>query len=103
MPTAVVIGAGFGGLSVAGRLAMAGYSVTVLERRSVPGGRCAEIVREGHRFEVGPSIILVPSAYEEAFAALGVKLHDVCKFVKVNVFASQFPCSGRHHSRTKKA
>lgn len=82
-PTALVIGAGFGGLSVAGRLAAAGYSVTMLERRDVPGGRCAEIVRDGHRFDVGPSIVLVPSAFEEAFAALGVKLRDVCEFVKV--------------------
>jgi len=53
-PTAIVIGAGFGGISVAGRLARAGYSVTCLEKAATPGGRCAELVRDGHRFDSLP-------------------------------------------------
>jgi hypothetical protein len=36
------------------------------------------------RFDCGPSIILVPSAYEEAFDAMGVRLHEVCDLVKVD-------------------
>ena len=36
------------------------------------------------RFDVGPSIILVPSAFEEAFDAMGVKLREVCEFIKVD-------------------
>jgi phytoene desaturase (3,4-didehydrolycopene-forming) len=83
-PTAIVIGAGFGGMSVAGRLARAGYSVTCLEKHATPGGRCAEIIRDGHRFDVGPTIILVPSAFREAFSALDDDLDAQCELIKVN-------------------
>jgi phytoene dehydrogenase-like protein len=83
-PTAIVIGAGFGGISAAGRLARAGYSVTCIERHATPGGRCCEIVEQGHRFDVGPSIILVPSAYREAFTAMGDDLDRQLEFVRVD-------------------
>jgi phytoene desaturase len=38
-PTAVVIGAGFGGLAAAVRLACKGWRVQVLEKLDAPGGR----------------------------------------------------------------
>jgi phytoene desaturase (3,4-didehydrolycopene-forming) len=83
-PNAIVIGAGFGGISAAGRLARAGYSVTCIEKHSTPGGRCCEIVEQGHRFDVGPSIILVPSAYREAFTAMGDDLDRHLDFLRVD-------------------
>jgi phytoene dehydrogenase-like protein len=83
-PTAIVIGAGFGGISAAGRLARAGYSVTCVEKHATPGGRCCEIVEKGHRFDVGPSIILVPSAYREAFTAMGDDLDRHLDFIRVD-------------------
>jgi hypothetical protein len=83
-PTAIVIGAGFGGISAAGRLARAGYSVTCVEKHATPGGRCCEIVEQGHRFDVGPSIILVPSAYREAFTAMGDDLDRHLDFIRVD-------------------
>jgi len=39
-PTAIVIGAGIGGIATAARLAKSGYEVTVLEKNDTPGGRC---------------------------------------------------------------
>ncbi|WP_338000631.1 FAD-dependent oxidoreductase [Paenibacillus urinalis] len=39
---AVIIGAGFGGLSCAIRLASEGMDVTVLERQQHPGGKLPE-------------------------------------------------------------
>ena len=83
-PTAIVIGAGFGGISAAGRLARAGYNVTCIEKHATPGGRCCEIVEQGHRFDVGPSIILVPSAYREAFSAMGDDLERHLEFIRVD-------------------
>jgi len=83
-PTAIVIGAGFAGISAAGRLARAGYSVTCIEKHATPGGRCCEIVEQGHRFDVGPSIILVPSAYREAFTAMGDDLDRHLDFLRVD-------------------
>ncbi len=70
-PTALVIGAGIGGIAVAGRLARNGYDVTVLEKNGQPGGRCGQIIRDGHRFDIGPTLFLMPEVWEETFAALG--------------------------------
>jgi phytoene desaturase len=75
-PTALVIGAGIGGIATAGRLAKNGYSVTVLEKNDQPGGRCNQIVRDGHRFDIGPTLFLMPEVWEETFASLGEKLSD---------------------------
>jgi phytoene desaturase len=75
-PTALVIGAGIGGIAAAGRLARNGYSVTVLEKNSTPGGRCNQIIQDGHRFDIGPTLFLMPEIWEETFAALGEKMSD---------------------------
>jgi phytoene desaturase len=75
-PTAIVIGAGIGGIATAGRLARNGYDVTVLEKNSTPGGRCNQITRDGHRFDIGPTLFLMPEIWEETFAALGEKMSD---------------------------
>ncbi len=75
-PSAIVIGAGIGGLATAGRLARNGYEVTVVEKNSHAGGRCDQIVKDGHRFDVGPSLFLMPQIFEETYAALGEKMSD---------------------------
>lgn len=75
-PTAVVIGAGIGGIATAARLARNGYQVTVIEKTDKPGGRCNQIVRDGHRFDIGPTLFLMPEVFEETYAALGEKMSD---------------------------
>src|SRR5512147_2065083 len=75
-PTAIVIGAGIGGIATAARLAKNGYEVTVLEKESTPGGRCNQIIRDGHRFDIGPTLFLMPEIWEETFAALGERMSD---------------------------
>jgi phytoene desaturase len=72
----IVIGAGIGGIATAGRLARAGCHVTVLEKNDRPGGRASQIQRDGHRFDVGPTLFLMPEVWEETFAALGEKMSD---------------------------
>lgn len=74
--TVIVIGAGIGGIATAARLARNGYSVTVLEKNETPGGRCNQIVRDGHRFDIGPTLFLMPEVWEETFAALGERMGD---------------------------
>ena len=59
-PTAVIIGSGFGGLAAAIRLSARGYKVTVLERLHGPGGRALVEERDGHIFDLGPTIITAP-------------------------------------------
>ncbi|HSL28616.1 MAG TPA: phytoene desaturase family protein [Anaerolineales bacterium] len=75
-PTVLVIGAGIGGIATAARLAKIGYDVTVMEKNETPGGRCNQIVHDGHRFDTGPTLFLMPEVWEETFAALGERLSD---------------------------
>ncbi len=75
-PTAIVIGAGIGGIATAARLAKNGYDVTVLEKNDTPGGRCNQIIHDGHRFDIGPTLFLMPEVWEETFASLGEKMSD---------------------------
>jgi len=82
--TAIVIGAGIGGIASAARLARQGYSVTVLEKNATPGGRANQIVRDGHRFDIGPTLFLMPEVWEETFAALGEKLSDHLELVRID-------------------
>ncbi|MFK7878432.1 phytoene desaturase [Roseobacter sp.] len=68
---AIVIGAGLGGLAAAMRLGAKGYRVTVIDKLDVPGGRGSAIWQDGHRFDLGPTIVTVPQLYRELWAACG--------------------------------
>jgi len=83
-PTAIVIGAGIGGIATAARLAKNGYDVTVLEKESTPGGRANQIVRDGHRFDIGPTLFLMPEIWEETFAALSERMSDHLELTRID-------------------
>ena len=68
---AIVIGAGLGGLASAMRLGAKGYRVTVLDKLDEVGGRGSSISQDGHRFDLGPTIITVPQVYEDLWRACG--------------------------------
>lgn len=65
-----------GGLATAGRLAKEGLRVTLLEQNSEVGGRAQSVTVDGCRFDTGPSLLLFPQKYREAFEALGSRLED---------------------------
>lgn len=65
---AVVIGAGFGGLSLAIRLQARGFDVTVVDKLEVAGGRAAVRKHDGFTFDMGPTVLTVPHFIEELFA-----------------------------------
>ncbi|WP_299707397.1 phytoene desaturase [uncultured Tateyamaria sp.] len=73
---AIVIGAGLGGLAAAMRLGAKGYAVTVVDKLDVPGGRGSAIWQDGHRFDLGPTIVTVPQLYRELWAACGRRFDD---------------------------
>ncbi len=52
----VVIGAGIGGLTVAALLARKGFSVSVLESQTYPGGCAATFEHNGYRFDAGATV-----------------------------------------------
>src|SRR5450755_366772 len=75
-PTAVVIGAGFGGLAAAIRLGARGYRVTMLERLDAPGGRAYVHRQDGFTFDAGPTIVTAPFLFEELWRLCGRELAD---------------------------
>ncbi|TFG43976.1 MAG: phytoene desaturase [Bacteroidia bacterium] len=82
--TAVIIGAGFGGITTAVYLAKDGYSVSVYEKNSSPGGRCGQLIREGHRFDLGATMLMMPEIYHEVFDSLGIDLKEGKDIVRLN-------------------
>lgn len=72
----VVVGAGLGGIATAGRLARQGYEVTVVEKNAKPGGRCDQLVRDGHRFDTGATLFLMPEIFAETYEVLGERMED---------------------------
>ncbi len=53
------------------RLGAKGYAVTVLDRLDRSGGRGSSISQDGHRFDLGPTIVTVPQVFESLWAACG--------------------------------
>ena len=72
---ALVIGAGLGGLATAMRLGAKGWRVTLVDRLERPGGRGSSITDQGHRFDLGPTIITVPQILRELWATCGRDFH----------------------------
>ena len=85
-PTAIVIGAGFGGLAAAIRLGARGYKVTILDRLDDVGGRACVIRSNGFTFDAGPTLITAPFVFEELFELCGEKLEDHITLEPLNPF-----------------
>ena len=80
----IVIGAGVGGMTAATHLAKQGVHVTVIEKNTRPGGRCDRLSREGHHFDTGPTLLVMPLLYEAEFAALGTSMHEMLDLQRVD-------------------
>lgn len=84
MANVVVVGAGVGGVAVAGRLARAGHRVTVFEKRASSGGRLSVLERDGFHFDMGPSLLLMPPVFAETYASLGERMDDQLDLVRLD-------------------
>lgn len=74
--SAVIIGAGIGGLATAVFLAKNGYNVEVFEKNSSAGGRCGQLIKDGHRFDLGATMLMMPDIYKEVFRSLDIPLFE---------------------------
>lgn len=89
---ALIVGAGFGGLSCAIRLACQGYEVTVLEQQEQVGGKLQRITAGEYQFDRGPSTITMPQIFRNVFRQAGKNMDDYVKLYPLeprtrNVFA----------------
>ncbi|MFT8356482.1 MAG: phytoene desaturase family protein [Bifidobacterium aquikefiri] len=80
----VVVGAGIGGLSAAIRLQHAGYSVEIYEKQSMPGGKMHQIHEQGFTFDVGPTIVMMPSIYQDIFRLCGRNPDDYIPMTRLD-------------------
>jgi diapolycopene oxygenase len=79
-----VVGAGLGGLAAAATLAARGYKVTLFERNAWLGGKAAELSAGGFRFDMGPTILTLPSVLARIFAEAGRDLRSELDLVPLD-------------------
>lgn len=91
----VVIGGGVGGLITSGLLKKSvlqiDIHVTLLEKHESCGGRMNSEILKGpdgsqFRFDVGPSLLLLPDVYKETFQYLGSNISDQVELLPVSPF-----------------
>ena len=79
-----MIGGGLAGLSAACVLAARGYSVVLFEKSGWLGGKAAVLNEAGFRFDMGPTILTVPSVLRRVFAEAGRNLEDYLDLVRLD-------------------
>lgn len=80
----IVIGAGVAGITSAAYLAKAGYKVKVLEKNPIPGGRCGQVVQDGHRFDIGPTMLMMPDVLDRTFNDFEKELHNELDLMRLD-------------------
>ncbi|WP_426165073.1 phytoene desaturase family protein [Sandarakinorhabdus sp. DWP1-3-1] len=66
--SAIVIGAGIGGIACAMRLQSLGFDTRIVEALDAPGGRAYVRRAAGFTFDMGPTVLTVPHLIEELFS-----------------------------------
>ena len=94
--TAIVIGAGFGGLAVANRLQASGVDVTLLEKREEIGGRAYQLRDSGYTFDMGPSLITAPHIIDSIFSAAGKNLREYVDLMPLDPYYRIYFHDGTH-------
>ena len=79
-----VVGSGLGGLAAACTLAARGHQVTVFEKNEWVGGKAAIHSESGFRFDMGPTILTLPSVLYRIFQEAGKKLEDYLTLVPLD-------------------
>lgn len=84
--SAIVVGAGFGGLAIAIRLQAAGLQVTLLDKREQLGGRAGQLVIDGYTFDTGPSLVTAPGILDDLFRVAGSSLRDEVELLPLDPY-----------------
>lgn len=87
--TIVVIGAGFGGLASAIRLAAAGARVEIYEAQGCVGGKARDVPSAVGPIAAGPTVLTLRDVFDDLFALSGGRLDD-------HVTLTPLPILARH-------
>ncbi|XZE42916.1 phytoene desaturase family protein [Pirellulaceae bacterium SH467] len=79
-----VVGGGLAGLAAACTLAARGHRVTLLEKNEWVGGKAAVHQQDGYRFDMGPTILTLPSVLKRIFSEANRKLEDYMELVPLD-------------------
>ncbi len=79
-----IIGGGLGGLAAACTLGARGYSVVLFEKNDWLGGKAAVLEQDGFRFDMGPTILTLPSVLRRIFTEAGRDVEDALDLVRLD-------------------
>ncbi|RFC49962.1 MAG: Phytoene dehydrogenase-related protein/NAD-binding domain and a Fe-S cluster-containing protein [Verrucomicrobia bacterium] len=79
-----IIGGGLAGLSAAVVLAGRGHKVTLFEANPWIGGKAAQWEQEGYRFDMGPTILTLPSVLRKVCEEAGTTLEKEFNMVRLD-------------------
>jgi phytoene desaturase len=79
-----VIGGGLGGLAAACTLAARGHPVILFERNHWLGGKAAVLEQNGFRFDMGPTILTLPSVLRRIFAEAGEPINKYLDLIPLD-------------------
>ncbi len=79
-----VIGGGLAGLAAACTLAARGYRVVLFERNPWLGGKAAVLQEAGFRFDMGPTILTLPSVLRRIFEEAEQPMERYLKLVRLD-------------------
>ena len=90
MKSAVVIGSGIAGIATSIRLRKKGYNVDVFEANNYPGGKLTSFIKNGFRFDAGPSLLTMPNLVEELFELFEEDASQYFQYKKKEVVCNYF-------------
>ena len=79
----IVIGSGFGGLSIAALLSKE-HNVTLIEKNEQCGGRASMFKAKGFSFDMGPSWYLMPEVFENFYNEFNLDVNKELKLIKLD-------------------
>lgn len=84
MNDVVIIGSGLGGLAAACTLSARGYSVKIFEKNNWIGGKASVLEDRGYRFDMGPTLLTMPSVLKTIFQEAGQELEQHLELVRLD-------------------
>jgi phytoene desaturase len=85
-----IIGAGLGGLSAAVHLSKKGFEVTVFEKNDQIGGKAGSLIKEGFRFDTGPSLLTMPFILKDIFELNDENIEEYLTIRRLNTTCKYF-------------